>query len=257
MLSDHAQKRYDAFVQWKQCIDESNTERNGIKGGFFPMSSAGKCARQLAYLYLNYDRPPISARTRRVFEHGSMFEDTVRYVIRNNPYGIRLDCAEQQLRNDDPPMIGHIDGLVWCDTLDHLVDLINGIEPAVSKNESDWSQHHLELKTSAQIGFMNIVKKGMWEAQPEYIVQAQCYLHSLQDRDIQDTWFIVENKNTNNVIGQCVPYLPEKYAEIEQRIKGIHDIIGKGELPGQDYADPDKYPCSYCDYQHICWCDEV
>lgn len=251
MLSVYSDKRFQCFNSWKQCIHESQEERDKNKGKFFSMSSAGKCGRQLAYAYLGYEQPAISARTRRVFEHGSMFEDQVRYIIKNNPYGIRIDCPEMEVESVDPPARGHIDGIVWCDTIEHLVAVINGEIPNMSRDESMWGQHHLELKTMAQIGFQNVVRKGMYETQPDYIAQSQCYLHQLKDR-VNDTWFVIENKNTNNVIGQVVPYLPERYKEVEKKLKMVHQIVENGGLPDREHEKTDWH-CEYCSYTDICW----
>ena len=247
MLSTHADARYESFAQWKQCITDSQEERNLSKGKFFSMSSAGKCSRQLAYSYLgyDYDQPAISARTRRVFEHGSMFEDTVRYIIKNNPYGIRLEDAEKEVSCDNPPMRGHIDGIIYCDTIQNLVSLVNGEEVVIGEAVP----HHLELKTMAQIGFQNVVKRGIYETQPDYIAQSQCYLHHLK---MSDTWFVIENKNTNNVIGQVVPYLPDKYLEVEKKLRRIHQIIENGGLPDKEHKS-DEWQCKYCSYTDICW----
>jgi hypothetical protein len=149
-------------------------------------------------------------------------------------------------------MVGHIDGLIWCDTLDNLISLVNGEVPDTSKDEAQWALHHLELKTSAQIGFQNIVRKGMAVEHPEYMAQSQCYLHHLQDRDVRETWFVVENKNTNNVIGQCIPYLPQEYAKIENKLKMIWEVVKAGGLPDREHEKTEWF-CSYCDYKEECW----
>jgi len=253
MLSTYADARYEAFVQWKQCIADSQEERELANGGFFSMSEAGKCSRQLAYSYLGYERPPISARTRRVFEHGSMFEDTVRYIIKNNPYGIRLEDAEREVSCDNPPMRGHIDGIIYCDTIQNAVSLING---ELTHPIGTATPHHLELKTMAQIGFQNVVRKGMYETQPDYVAQAQCYLHAL---GLKDTWFIIENKNTNNVVGQVIPYLPDRYQEVENRLKAIYrtvttyQTVENSELPEKEGMHQEVWRCKYCPYMNTCW----
>jgi len=231
---------------------------------YFPMSMIGSCARKLAFSYLKYEQGELTARQERSFFHGKIFENYIRWKILNNPYGIRWDNYQIEVKIDDPPQIGHPEGVIWCDTITNLVNMLNNGE--VNINPDKYKPHHLEIKTIAQAifpkatyGYTYTCDKGMRIAYPDYIAQQQTYLHLLRDYACDDTFFLYENKNTDHVHGECVPYIEEEFNKTQDRLKSIYDIISNGGLPEKEYENGGGFPCSWehgtqkCSYYKYCW----
>lgn len=251
-LAEHAEERFSYYLKWKECTNRSGEERAGRGGGFFPVSMSGHCGRSLGYAYNNIPKPPHDARTERRFEHGSWFEDVVRYQISKS--SIKITNIEQQLKREDIPLIGHIDGVVWCDTIKHLIKAINGEDFKMDKKLI--KPHHLELKTSSSYGIDTMKRDGIDKAQPAYIAQQQIYLDLLKKdkklSGINDSYFIFEKKDTNELVPIEVGYDERLVKKVYDRLERLHNVIKKGELPDQDYA-PTDWHCKYCDYNSLCW----
>jgi len=262
-LADSSPKRLQAYGQWRKVYEEASSRRDDLTGGYFAMSMVGSCSRKLAYYYLNYPTAELSARSMRVFEHGCLFEDWVKYTLtRYGPeYGISYDSAERKLLRNNPPCVGHIDGIIYADNPRQVEACLNQEKYDGNREQS---KHNMEIKTCAQIRFYDIVggkdvyrRKfikgwGSIEAAPDWYNQDIFYLgHLMQEEPaIKDTFLIMESKNTSHLDISRITFNPKRFNELEEKLAYIWLTVQNGELPDRE-AGYNKgklgYPCTWTD----------
>ena len=249
-LAESSAIRLQAYGQWRTVYEEASSRRDDLTGGFFPMSKAGHCDRALAYYYLNYPTAKLSARSKRTFEHGSLFEDWVKYTLTRYgaEYGIAWDSAERKLSRNNPPCVGHVDGIIYANNTRQVEACLNQ-EPYDGDREA--APHNMEIKTSAQYRFYEIAKKGI-ESASEWYDQDIFYLGHLrqEEPEIRDTFLIMESKNTSHLDISRITFDIKRFNELIEKLNYIWLTVQNGELPDQE-AGYSKgklgFPCTWTD----------
>ena len=228
------------------------------------MSKAGHCDRALAYYYLNYPTAELSARSLRTFEHGSWFEDWVKYTLtRYGPeYGISWDSAERKLVRNNPPCVGHVDGIIYCNNPYQVAACLDRL-PYDGDRES--TPHNMEIKTAADYRFWDIVgggrdkyrnnfvkNRGSIKAAPEWYDQDIFYLGHLmtEEPEIRDTFLIMESKNTNHLDISRITFDIKRFNKLIEKLNYIWLTVQNGELPDQEpgYSKGKLgFPCTWTD----------
>ena len=265
-LSESSAIRLQVYGQWRTVYEEASSRRDDLTGEFFPMSMVGACQRRLAYYYLNYPTAELSARALRTFEHGSWFEDWVKYTLTRygSDYGISWDDPEGILRCDNPPCIGHRDLRIYANN-PHQVQCCLDRLPY----DGDRTQYIFngEIKTAADYRFWDIVggtkdkyrnnfipNRGSILAAPDWYDQDVFYLgHILQkEPDNKGTILMMESKNENRVDVSHITFNPKRFNELLEKVNYIWLTVQNGELPGRIELNYNKYgklgfPCTWTD----------
>ncbi len=102
----------------------------------------------------------------------------------------------------------------------------------------------LEIKTESPAEY-----EKLKEPKAEHLRQAHLYMAAL---DLPLMWFFYMNKGNQNNTNSETPYLvvwqPKLWAELEDRIKTIHDFAARGELP----ARTETVMCEFCPWNYTC-----
>jgi CRISPR/Cas system-associated exonuclease Cas4 (RecB family) len=192
----------------------------------FRLSSAGKCARRLAYeLHYPEELPAVEPRVVAIFELGSLIHDWMREKLKNL-YGEGFHSIEKAVELEVEPgftVPGHIDGVLESAEGPLLLDI---------KSASD---------KSAQI----MVNSGM---PYDYRAQVNAYLEAT---GIRRGALVVYNKNTSEITTLPVDYDPVVVAEVRERFRKVRGSTPK-ELPEREH-EHDSFACRYCPFKGRCW----
>ena len=264
-LSESSAIRLQAYGRWRKVYEGTSEGYAKTRTGqHFPMGMVGSCKRKLAYHYLNYPTAPLSARSKRVFEHGLWFEDWVKYTLTRYgaEYGISWEGAERKLWRNDPPCVGHIDGIIYANNTRQVEACLNQ-----EKYDSDRepAKHNMEIKTAAELRFYDIVggKKTQYRAKfvegwgsilaaPDWYDQDIFYLgHLMQEEPgTSDTFLIMESKNTSHLDISRITFNPKRFNELLEKLNYIWLTVQNGELPDQEPGyNKGKlgFPCTWTD----------
>ena len=191
--------------------------------------------RRLLYIARNV---PVRRPYRPVLREGLLHEDDIIARLRAN--GCNVTLRNIELKDDNWPIVGHIDGLVQ----------VNGL----------W--YPLETKSVNFRWFQDLKKKYCQEAFPEYWNQIQLYLSfgsSLQkaaDGPLTDTAFLIaKNRDTGQLFEQMIPYDPS----VQEHL--LHDIVAPALHAYEHGLDYSAVECGcqavpriqkYCPYRFFC-----
>lgn len=166
-------------------------DRQSGGGVFYPSSLGNKCDRFLYYHYKGLiPQEPISAKLRRIFDHGNATQD--RYQKYFEKLRILIAC-ELQLKYTDPPISGRADFILQYIDEEGQKDPISGIIQYKMEN------YILEFKTINDVGF-----KKLTSAVPDHEAQLQVYLNIsnlehggvlYEDKDNQDLKLFSTTRN--------------------------------------------------------------
>lgn len=102
----------------------------------------------------------------------------------------------------------------------------------------------LEIKTESPDEYAKLK-----EPKPEHVRQAHLYMAAL---DLPLMWFFYMNKGNQNNTNSESPYLmvwqPKVWAELEDRIKTIHEFAARGALPERT----EGIYCEFCPWSYTC-----
>lgn len=224
------------------------------------LSSAGTCARQLAYKIHNWqDATPYDSRAISNFALGDTIHDVERahirsvaplhseekavtFVVDPEPIYPRWgwdERTQQMYVKETGPLevVGHIDG---------ILDLQDG--PML-----------IDIKSASSFGFEEAERNG---ASYEYTAQLNAYMEATGIKRAA-LWMF----NKNNGVRQIIPvqYKPELVAAIKQRfMKAATSSLGL--MPKREHApevemsrkQPTGYErlpwnCKYCSFVQVCW----
>lgn len=209
------------------------TEENGASKGVLRLSSAGKCARQLAYGYHGFEKKgkEIDARAKIIFFQGDLTELMLASIAKLagcNLAATGLHQATVKFAVNGQFVEGHTDGLL--------------IEPgeillAEYKSMSSYAFERFEQ------GFID----------DSYIAQYNTYLSSL---GIMRCVFVGHNKD-NGMLHEMVITRDENIVT-KTRENLLRVIKSTPEsLPERAYGPDEKnmlpWQCSYCAYWGWCW----
>lgn len=192
----------------------------------FRLSSAGKCARRLAYaLHYPGEVPPVEPRVVAIFELGSLIHDWLRGKL-TALYGERFHSVERTVELEVDPdfkVPGHVDGILETESGPVLLDI---------KSASD---------KSAQNMFSNGVPY-------EYVAQVNAYLEAT---GIERGALVVYNKNTSELFTLPVDRDPAVVAQVKERFRAVRCSTPE-QLPEREH-EASSFACRYCPFQQRCW----
>ncbi|MBI2020123.1 hypothetical protein HYS94_01765 [Candidatus Daviesbacteria bacterium] len=176
--------------------------RQSSGGVFYPSSLGSKCDRFLYYHYRGLiPQEPISAKLRRIFDHGNVTQD--RYQKYFEKLRVLISC-ELQLKYSNPPISGRADFILQYADEEGKKDPITGIIRYTFEN------YILEFKTINDTGFKKLTK-----ATPDHEAQLQCYLNIAnltkggvlyENKDNQDLKLFSTERNVewwNTILDRC------------------------------------------------------
>ncbi|MGK0619546.1 PD-(D/E)XK nuclease family protein [Meiothermus cerbereus] len=192
----------------------------------FRLSSAGKCARRLAYeLHYPGEVPPVEPRVVAIFELGSLIHDWLREKLAAL-YGERFHSVERAVELEVDPgfaVPGRIDGILETESGPVLLDI---------KSASD---------KSAQSMSSNGVPY-------DYVAQVNAYLEAT---GLQKGLLVVYNKNTSEITTLPVDHDPAVVAQVKERFRAVRCSTPE-QLPEREY-ETDSFACRYCPFRGRCW----
>ena len=206
-------------------------EREERRGGI-SMSSCGRCPRQQAYRYHEFESKgrEIDARAKMVFFMGDLTEAAVTSLALCAGCDLRHTGKEQSTLKMDlgegVEATGHPDGV--------LVDEIG-------------EQYLFECKSMSSFSFRDF-EKG--EIDWAYQCQIQAYMDAL---DIRACVYVALNKDAGVLKELVIPFDPDIASDATQRMKQVAESK-RGSLPDREFTPDDKgflpWNCGYCSY----WC---
>lgn len=216
---------------------------NDARRPYLGMSGVGEpCSRRLYYgFHWTSPRRKLTARTKRIFRIGNLFErmmidelkDNGMEVYRITPEGERVDLTgdteelQETLVGFGGHEIGHCDGR------------IKGVQ------EAPKTEHLLELKTMAEKYFKSVKEKGVSVSHPEYYAQCQKYMHKMK---LTRAFFIAINKNTCELYIERIEYDKGIATELDRKAQ---DIIMATEPPPKHYLKG-HFKCNFCEHNAVC-----
>lgn len=222
----------------KSIDDRAEPRRQGyrLKAG----DIADPCARKL-WAGLRWISEPeiINAKKQRIFDLGNYIEDKMIEDLRAMP-GMMLkdrETDEDGLPTDRqvgvPFADGHGYGYIDC--------LLYGVPEAPN------TVHVCEIKSMKNTDFNATVKHGVLKNKPLHYGQFQMYMHKLgYDRAL----YAFECKNTSERHFERVEYDFTYAAALEAKAE---QIAFADHAPVRAHADPDTFPCSFCNHRTWCW----
>ena len=225
--------RYDieklaGFAFQRQFIDERET-----KPGTLRLSSAGRCARKLAYGYFGYEPNGrvIDTRAKLTFFLGDLVELVITSLIKASGIKVMATGFNQitvGLDVDGVEIKGHPDGIVHHNSEFYL----------------------LEVKSLSSYDYDRFDKGEIDEG---YIAQVNAYMESL---GLDKCVFVVINKNNAVLAEQVVNKTSAIVEAVKANFKKVL-MADKDNLPERVYK-PDKkgflpWQCQYCSYWKHCY----
>jgi hypothetical protein len=229
LKAEVAQMAGDCFA--RQFMEERKDEPKNLR-----LSSAGKCARSLAYDYLGFEQSgkSIDARGRMVFWLGDCVETTVICLAKLSGIKI-LNTGKDQIKvdlkiTDEVEISGHPDGIV----------------------EHEGEKFLLEVKSMTSYGFSEFERGIINET---YLCQVDSYMEAL---GLDKCVFVAINKESGVLGEKILTKNKERVEFVKNNIRAVLKST-KEELPKRPYEPNEKgfYPwmCSYCGSYKTCLID--
>lgn len=191
-----------------------------------------ECARAIWYGFRWATLPHFEGRILRLFNRGHLEEG--RFIALLLSIGAEVyqqDRNGKQFKISDAE--GHFggsgDGVVVG-----LLDLDAGT-PALG-----------EFKTSAEKPFIEVQKKGVYDAKFEHYVQQQIYMRKM---GLAISLYAVVNKNTDQLYMELVPLNTAIADEFIQR--GVN-LVWQTDPPAKLHSSPGWHKCRFCDHRPVC-----
>ena len=210
------------------------TEEHGVSKGTLRLSSAGKCARQLAYAYHGFEKKgkEIDARAKIIFFQGDLVElmlSSIAKLAGCNLTATGLNQAVCKLQVGETFITGHTDGLL--------------IEPG--------EIYLVEFKSMSSYGFERF-EKGFID--DSYIAQYNVYMEAL---GLKRCVFIGCNKDSG-VLHEMV--ITKDPVIVEKAKANLAKVIASTPTalpdPPKEYGPDEKgfytWNCMYCAFWGIC-----
>lgn len=205
-------------------IIDSETFENPNRDYMGYSESGDSCKRRIWYNFHWCHTEIITARTQRIFDTGHIFETFVIDAL--TKAGFPITHRQLEVVGCYGHVKGHIDGFVW------------NINFAGSKML-------LEVKTSNDKGFKEILKHKVKRAKPEHYSQMQAYMGKLK---IENCLYVCYNKNDSSFYFEIVPYNHTVFLNIESM---WFDVL-TSEFPPNRIGDKTWYECKMCSKFGIC-----
>lgn len=210
-------------MQGYQFLDEllgkikDHYDEGAYKPNPYRASSAGECARKLAFIKLYPEQvidkgDGLDARTYSIFALGNLLHDSERDLYQALGYDItdREAPVEVNLLMDDMNYLrirGKIDGKIKVNDNEILFD----------------------IKTAGNGGFNKAKSMGIPYS---YKCQAQLYLDAL---GLEDMWFIYYNKDTSERMVLEYKSDPNISASVLNRFASVYNTVSEENLPEREF----------------------
>lgn len=189
------------------------------------------CLRRLWYGFRWAVAPKFDGRMLRLFERGHREEDWIVEELRLAGMDVRaVDENGKQVRFSS--LGGHFAGS--CD------GQVLGV-PGAPK-----TVHLLEVKTSNDKRFAELLRDGVRKAQPKHFAQMQVYMHAF---GLKRALYVCVNKNDDRVHTDRLVY-DKAIAEVEFRKANV--VIFAAEPPERISEDPAWFECKFCGFADAC-----
>lgn len=235
MLKDKLERLYTDIG-----LERAKSQDNNV----FRASSAGRCARALAYQWLGYTPEPIQARGIRVFRHGDIIEEAIDKDcdLYKEKYGEDI-LTDRQLEGefkltDNKVVTCHIDG--------------------ITKNNGE--EIIVNIKTISDLGF-RMIERGVIDYGHQ--CQAHCEMKAINEKygkKIDKALYYYYKKNTSHDSEYIIHWDNKIMEEIEKRFISVLKC-DKDNLPERELErhgglkDKMGFPCTYCAYNKHCFPD--
>jgi hypothetical protein len=263
--------------------DEAKKEAAGPRT-YNPLrpSSAGKCARKLAYelaeyrLGWKYEIKPLEARTKRIFALGHSVEYNAIRDFRKLP-GFKVKYLQQvvdsfSIERGKPEfplerLEGSLDWVLWSDEHRVVMDAKSRREKFFSKWASDWKSEISRLtgldstvRISAQAVWVDnlrdfIAEVGLGETIVDNVIQLNIYACSpfCTSRGIDHASIYRVNKNTSAHYEVRFRPSPEVVEMTRQKFNVISRAVDieQPELAPQEH-EVGSFTCGFCDFAKFC-----
>ena len=180
-----------------------------------------KCPRWLWYAHHNTPSKPVEGRIIRLFRTGNIIEDAIISDLESIDIEVTDRQREVEIVNGDIVLRGHIDGIV--------------------------SGQLLEIKSTNEKYFKQLLKVGYEKWNPKYKAQAHVYMVLC---DLEECMVIVENKNDSNLYIETLK-LDRDY--VTKLLIDVFAAITLPEPPERICPDVSWYESKCCKYQEFCF----
>mgnify|MGYP003734247087 FL=1 len=196
-------------------------------------SEIGKaCERALWYSYHHCKLPNFSGRMLRLFETGKREEERIIRELRQAGVYVRdfgNDGGQIRFEMFGGKFAGSIDGIVL------------GIP------EAPKTPHLLEIKTSNDKSYKQMLKHGVEHSKPLHFAQMQVYMGAL---DLKRALYIVVNKNDDSIYTERCAFHKPTYDLLINKA----ERIVTSDAPLERF---ESFECRWCEYQKICNWEEM
>lgn len=194
----------------------------------FHPSALGACLRAIWFSHFHAPKQgrgkEDALRSWMIFDIGSAFHLIVQNLCARAKV---LERAEVAIVDRKLKIIGHCDGIVKIDGV----------------------RYALEIKTINSRGFLELRKS----AKDAHLRQLHAYMKAL---GLEWGIFLYYNKDTSEVKEIVVPFDQAFYVKyVEGRINSYFSHVTRLKVPEREGLSPDRAPCSYCDFQDLCYND--
>ena len=180
-----------------------------------------KCPRWLWYAHHNTPSKPVEGRIIRLFRTGNIIEDAIISDLESIDIEVTDRQREVEIVNGDIVLRGHIDGIV--------------------------SGQLLEIKSTNEKYFKQLLKVGYEKWNPKYKAQAHVYMVLC---DLEECMVVVENKNDSNLYIETLK-LDRDY--VTKLLIDVFAAITPDTPPDRMCPDISWYESKYCKYQEFCF----
>ena len=180
-----------------------------------------KCPRWLWYAHHNTPSKPVEGRIIRLFRTGNIIEDAIISDLESIDIEVTDRQREVEIVNGDIVLRGHIDGIV--------------------------SGQLLEIKSTNEKYFKQLLKVGYEKWNPKYKAQAHVYMVLC---DLEECMVIVENKNDSNLYIETLK-LDRDY--VTKLLIDVFAAITPDTPPDRMCPDISWYESKCCKYQEVCF----
>lgn len=180
-----------------------------------------KCPRWLWYAHHNTPSKPIEGRIIRLFRTGNIIEDAIISDLESIGIEVTDRQREVEIVNGDIVLRGHIDGIV--------------------------SGQLLEIKSTNEKYFKQLLKVGYEKWNPKYKAQAHVYMVLC---DLEECMVVVENKNDSNLYIETLK-LDRDY--VTKLLIDVFAAITPDTPPDRMCPDISWYESKCCKYQEFCF----
>jgi hypothetical protein len=192
--------------------------------GYIGYSGSGEpCLRKIWYSFRWSSSDVITKQTNRIFDLGHILEEYVKKDLVKN--GFIVTDEQIEVSGCYGHAKGHIDGIVCL------------------PNSTD--RMLLEIKTSNELGFNAIVKRGVKKEKPAHYSQMQAYMGKL---DLHFGLYVCYNKNTSEYYTEIIEFDKSCFNDIDRKFNSV--LLS--EFPPDKIGDSEYYSCQWCTFKAVC-----